>query len=374
MAGLGFGQRRSCRRDLLGTDAAATTDDLRPFLAPAQRELGVLLGADAGLLTPAGGRKIAEVGVHAERQIGEVAQPGEHADDVIWRQAVERERADPHLLEPPRGPPERIALGSAPVLSVHAAHAVAAAAKAQPHGQAGVEKSLDGRVRGAANQRQRLHQDQVGRVLLERPREQADRLAPVGGVDVTVDAERHRDLVGATAFGRGFASEADAAPRQVHPVDRLARLPESCLAVAQRGGETPRVGADHVAPDLDVAAMDRLDVAGVLEDRGQTPQMLLELGSLAADADQLGAGGAVHDHRVIGGDQAGQAGVAALALLAVGQGLRVRGRHRASGAVCRGHVRAHYWISLPCRLVRLANRHSLPTGRPLRHSRSAGLP
>ena len=65
-------------------------------------------------------------------------------------------------------------------------------------------------------------------------------------------------------------------------------------------------------PDVDVAAVDGLDVGGSLEDRGQSPQMVFELGSLAADADQLGAGGAVHDHRLVGGDQTGEAGVAAL--------------------------------------------------------------
>ena len=266
---------------------------------------------DPGLVTPAGRRQVAEVGVDAERQVGEVAQPGEHAGDVIGGQAVDRERADPHLLEAARGAPERVALGAAPVLAVDAAYAVAAAAEAEPHGQAGAEQGLDGRVRRAAHERQRLDQDQVGRVVLERPREQPDRLAAIGGIDVAVDAERDRDLVGPTGFGRGFAGEANAATREVHPVDRLARLPQLLAAVAQCGGDAPGVGADHVAPDVDIAAMDGLDVGRGFEDRGQAPQMVLELGPLAGDADQLGAGGAVHDHRVVGGDQPAEAGIAA---------------------------------------------------------------
>ena len=328
MPGLGVCERRFRRRDLVGADAAAAADDLRAFLAPVQRKLGVLVGADSGLLTPAGSRQIAEVRVHAERQIGEVAQPGEHAGDVIGWQAVDRERAYPHLLEPPGGTPERVALGAAPVLSVHAAHSVAAATEAKPHRQAGVEESLDGRVRRTPNQCQRLDQDQVGRVLLERSREQTDRLAAVGGVDVAVDAERDRHLVFPLRFGGRLAGEPNSATREVHPVDRFTRLPQSGLAVPEGGRETPCVRADHVAPDLDVAAMHRLDVAWVFEDRGQAPQMLFELGPLAADADQLGAGGTVHDHRLVGRDQPREPLVAAAA----------RCRHQ---SLCRGHVRAH---------------------------------
>ena len=81
------------------------------------------------------------------------------------------------------------------------------------------------RVGGAAHERERLEQDQVGRVLLERAGEQADGLPAVGRVDVAVDAEGDRDLVGPAGLGRGLASQADGAPRDVHPVDRLAGLP-----------------------------------------------------------------------------------------------------------------------------------------------------
>ena len=89
-----------------------------------------------GLLSPAGGRQVAEVRVHAERQIGEVAQPRHHPGDVVRRHAVDRQRADAHLLEPARRTAERVALGAAPVLAVDAAHAVPAAAEAQPDRQA----------------------------------------------------------------------------------------------------------------------------------------------------------------------------------------------------------------------------------------------
>ena len=58
--------------------------------------------------------------------------------------------------------------------------------------------------------------------------------------------------------------------------------------------------------------MHRLHVLGRVEQRRQAPEVLLDLGTLAADLDQLGAGGAVEDHALVGGDHLRQPGVVAV--------------------------------------------------------------
>ena len=95
VAGLGVGQRGPRRLQVLGPHAAAAADDLGALVAPAQRQLGVLRALDAGLVAPPRRGQVAEVGVDAERQVGEVAQPREHAGDVIGRDAVDGQRARP---------------------------------------------------------------------------------------------------------------------------------------------------------------------------------------------------------------------------------------------------------------------------------------
>jgi hypothetical protein len=74
-AGDRAGERGARRLDVLHADAAAAPDDLRALLAPPERELGVLAAADRGLRAPAVRRERTQVGVHAQRQVGEVAQP-----------------------------------------------------------------------------------------------------------------------------------------------------------------------------------------------------------------------------------------------------------------------------------------------------------
>ena len=89
--------------------------------------------------------------------------------------------ADAHLLEAPRGAPEGVALGAAPVLAVDAAQRRGGSAgrTATPAGRSpaapSIAASSDGR-----EQRQRLEQDEVGRLGLvgEQAREEPDRLAP----------------------------------------------------------------------------------------------------------------------------------------------------------------------------------------------------
>jgi hypothetical protein len=61
------------------------------------------------------------------------------------------------------------------VLAVDAADAVAAAPEAHPDREPRPEQRLDRLVRQRiANQRQRLEQDQVGRLLVEDPREEIE--------------------------------------------------------------------------------------------------------------------------------------------------------------------------------------------------------
>ena len=221
MARLGVSERGAGSGQVFGAHATATADDLRALRPPAERQLGVLAAGDARILAPAGDRQVAEVGVDAERQIGEVAQPREHPRDVVGRDAVDRQRADAHLLEAPGGATERVPLGPAPVLAVDSADSLAAAPEAEPDRQAGVEQRLDRRVGGAAHERERLEQDQIRPRLLERPRQQPDRLAAIAGVDVAVDAERDRDLALAAGVRSRVTRETDGAAREIHPVDGL---------------------------------------------------------------------------------------------------------------------------------------------------------
>jgi hypothetical protein len=63
--------------------------------------------------------------------------------------------------------------------------------------------------------------------------------------------------------------------------------------------------------------MDRLDLSGGIEDRGQAPQVLVDLGSCAVRVDQLGSVCAIQDHAPIGRDQARDARVSTRGAAAV---------------------------------------------------------
>ena len=101
--------------DVLRAGAAAAADELRALLAPAAGQPRVLLPADPGV-APAVVREVAEVGIDAERQVGEVAQVRDHAVDVVGRDAVDQQRPHAELLEAERRAAERVALRAAPVL------------------------------------------------------------------------------------------------------------------------------------------------------------------------------------------------------------------------------------------------------------------
>ena len=139
-AGLRVLQGAASCRDVLGARPAAAADDLCPFGAPAQRHLRVLASADLLLGLPAGAGVVAEVGVHAQRQVGEVTQVRHHPVDVVGRDAVDQQGADTDLLEPACGTPEGVAFGAAPVLPVYAAQSMGTAAERDPQWDLGVSQ------------------------------------------------------------------------------------------------------------------------------------------------------------------------------------------------------------------------------------------
>ena len=211
----------ACGGDVLGPGPAAAADDLRALGAPLGRHVGVRRAVDGLVEAPAVGRVVAEVRVHAERQVGEVAQPRQHAGHVVGRQAVDEHRADADVLELARGAAELVALRAAPVLAEDAAHAVAAAAEADPHRDAGLHQRLDRAERQpVADERHRLEQHEVRRVLVEDARQELEHLLARLGVDVAVDAERERRVAGTAGLLDRLAADAQPAPRDVHPVHR----------------------------------------------------------------------------------------------------------------------------------------------------------
>jgi hypothetical protein len=222
---------------------------------------------------------------------------------VVRRHAVDEQRADALLLEAARGAAERVPLRPAPVLTVDPAHPTPAAAEAQPHRDAGLQQAGHGVVGRVAHERERLEQDDVRRIGLPRTAEQADRLRAVRRVEVTVEAEGHRDLAVAARLGDRLAREPDALTRHVHPVDGAGRAPDPRAAVAQRRGQAPGVGRDDVAARLRVAAVHGTHVVGRVEDRAQTPEMLLALRAIAGDLDELGTGRAVQHHAPVTRDE-----------------------------------------------------------------------
>ena len=277
--GLGLGERRAERGDVVARDAAAAADDLRALVAPAEREPGVGLGADRVVEAPALAGEMAEVRVDAERHLGEVAQPRDDSRHVVDRQAVDQQGVDAHLLEAPGGAAEEVALGRAPVLAVDAAHAMAAAAVREPDGQAGLEQQLDHLVgRGLADQRQRLEQEHVGRIVLEHPREQLDRLAACRRVDLLGDRERDRAVLLAPCFLRWPCARAGcrAARCRSSGSGRRLREPRALLGLGRRE-DRPRRGREHVAARCEMPAVDVEHGLGRLVERPGAPQLLIGL-------------------------------------------------------------------------------------------------
>ena len=309
-------------------------------------------------------------GYDTERKVGEVTQPRQHPGDVVGRHAVDRQRADAHLLEPARRATEGVALGPAPMLAVDAAHAVATAAEAQPHGQAGVEQRLDRRVRRAAYERQGLDRIRSG-WSSSNARDSSRIVSRPSGVSTSplmLNATATSSL--AAGVPCGGPGEADGAPRHVHPVHRLRRIRQ----LGPRRGAAPS-GRPQVLVEITSQPISTyrrctaLTVVGGVQQRCQPPQVLLDLGPLAADLDQLGPGCAIEDHAPVGRDQAHQASVSGHRLRAV-RSLRGVRRIGVRLLTCRAHSRVQP-ISLrfprpACGSRKLVARTG---GPPLPHSR-----
>ena len=141
--------------------------------------------------------------------------------------------------------------------------------------------------------------------------EQPDRLLAVGGVDIAVDAERDRALVAAAALVGSLSCESHALARDIHPVHRPRLAHKLWRAFPNGGRQAPGVRREHVAAGVHVAAVDLLDPRRIVDDRGYPPEVLLDLGPLARDVDQLGSDSAVEHDTAIGRDQVRDPPVAA---------------------------------------------------------------
>ncbi len=256
MPGRHVGDGLRDRGDVVRADAAAAPDDLRALGPPGAREGGVGVRIDRVVELPGARAEAPEVRVHAERHARVVAQPGQHPGDVVDRQAVDQQRADAHVLEAARGAAEGVALRRAPVLAEDAADAVQAAPEGEPHREAGLLQQLDGLERlRVADQGQRLEQQQVGRLLLEDPREQLDRASPPRRVRLLRDGERDRALAGPAGLLDRLAGEPHPQPRDVEPLRAAARARPVAHLELGGGEDRPGVRRDHVAARRDVRAV-----------------------------------------------------------------------------------------------------------------------
>ena len=242
---------------MLGSRAAAASDDLRALRAPLERELGVATGVDLVVEAPKRAGEMAEVGVDAQRELCEVTEPGEHSGHVVDGEAVDEERTDPDLLETAGRSTEEVALGRAPVLSVDAAHAVTAATKREPDREPGLEQALDDLERlRVADERQRLEQDEVRRIVFEDAGEELDRALPLGRVDLLGDRECDRTLARPSLLVDRLPCQPDAEPSDIHPVAELRRAGMGVSVGLGRRQDRPRVGRDHVAAGGDIPFVD----------------------------------------------------------------------------------------------------------------------
>ena len=294
--------------DVLRANAAAAADQLCPLLSPLRGELGVLGARDLAVERPARLGVVAEVGIDAERQVGEVAQPGEHPRDVVGRDAVDHQRSGAHLLEAAGRPAEEVALGASPVLAEHAAETVAASPEAEPDGEAAGDQRLHAAEGDVLDEGHGLQQDQVGRLLLEDAGEQLQALQPLFVGDIAMEAEGHGDLALTADVRHGLAGEPDPAAGELHPVP--GRHPRQRALAVHRALDPPGVGGDHVAADLGVAAVDLPDGLGCVEQRPDPPhRVVAELVAGDLELLQLGGDPAVEDHALLCGEQSLHAAV-----------------------------------------------------------------
>ena len=257
--------------------------------------------------------EIPEVRVHAERHVGEVAEPGQDPRNVVDRQAVDEERADAHLLEAAGRAAEEVTLRRAPVLPVDAADAVTAATEAHPHGKPGLEQTLDRLERQrVANQGQRLEQDQIGRLILEHPTEEIERSPPAGRVDLFGDRERHSASAFPIALPYRLPREPDAEARDVHPVRHLGRARAGAHLDLRGAEDRPRVRRDDVAADVHVSPVHVQHGVRSLVERPRSPEAVVRRPMVSVEGVRplkLRRDRAVEDHAALLGKQPLEPGI-----------------------------------------------------------------
>ena len=139
------------------------------LVAPLERQGRIVLWPDPPVGAPAVGAEVAEVGIDAEREVDEIAQRADHPRHVVDGETVDEQGPHSHLLEAKGGTQERITLWAAPVLPVDPARSVQASPERKPHGDAGVKQRRHRRHGEVTDERQRLHQDEVGSIVFEHP-------------------------------------------------------------------------------------------------------------------------------------------------------------------------------------------------------------
>ena len=274
VAGRQVAHARAGGRDVLGPHAAAAADDLGALLAPGCGELGVLVAADALVEAPAVGRVVAEVGVDAERQVGEVPQPGQHPGTWSGGRQLISSALTPisskrRAMRPnssPSGPPQcwpktphtpcrqRRKLthtGIPDPTSASIAPSVSPSRISVIVSSRTRSGGSSSNARGSSSSSSRRGSESTSPLMLN-----ASAVFPL-----------------AARVGDRLTPDAEPAPGDVHPVQR--RRVRGIAPAVHLAAHAPRVRGDHVAAGLDVAGVHGLDRVRVAHQRPRAPQGLL---------------------------------------------------------------------------------------------------
>ena len=189
-----------------------------PSLSPLERQVGIGARVDPLVEPPEPTREVAEVRIDAERQVGEVAQPAHHPGHMVDGEAVDQEGVDAHLLEATGRPAEEVALGRTPMLAVDAANTVPAAPEREPDRQSQFEEAFDeGEGVRLADERERLEEQEVGRLVCEDPLEKLRRSVAGERLGLLGDGEGNRAGAG-HGLRRRSPRKPDTRSGDIHPV------------------------------------------------------------------------------------------------------------------------------------------------------------
>ena len=284
-----------------GPHAAAAADDLGALTAARLLASSPYSGRRprSRWLTPAGRDcEVAEVGIDAERQVGEVPQPREHARHVVGRKAVDQERAHPDSSKRRAASPNRFAPGP-PSAPEDAAHAVPAApGSAIPAGPS--RQTLDRLVRRAADERERLEQGSD-------PADRPGTRAPGAGssLAVRVSTSPLTENATATSSARPAAAVAararHAAPRDAfHPVHRAGGASRRRRPPSRGGGQRPRsVGRDDASQPISARSGSAVPRRGGARRGSRSPHGCSSTSGRVPTTSIARSGGAIRDHAAV---------------------------------------------------------------------------